>query len=241
MNALLSVMNQKLLLVLLLIAAMVGTSLAQGYKPPKGKSKSSKTKSKSKIKTFDPLAPISTTTGDSDAPRGSEDGPVAKPIRKTKIEHPVLVFYQQAPPGKVAQQLVMDEEDLVMLRYLTPDQLLTRRDVYVDGLSNLALPGSDVTKYRLLGTSGLADAERLPAGDGQSFYSKMKVPSPGFLYVVEESAEEYRHFVKGSQKQGAMLDFQVNGLPGLDSVRAVYTLRRMDSAERGAGTGATVR
>lgn len=232
-------MIQKLLLALVLVAATVGTSLAQGYKPPKGKSKHSKSKSKAKVKTFDPLAPISTAPND--APGRGEEGPRAKPIRKTKIEHPVLVFYQQAPPGKAAQQLVMDEEDLVMLRYLSPDQLLTRHDVFVDGLSNLALPGTDANKFRLLGTSGLAEPERLPAGDGHSFYSKMKVPSPGALYVVEESAEEYRHFVKGSQKQGAMLDFQVNGLPGLDSVRAVYTLRRVESAERGAGGGATIR
>jgi hypothetical protein len=67
------------------------------------------------------------------------------------------------------------------------------------------------------------------------------VPSSGFLYVVRESAEEYRHFVKGPQKKGAMLDFQVNGLPGIDSVRAAYTLRKTDAAERGAGTGETIR
>jgi hypothetical protein len=54
-------------------------------------------------------------------------------------------------------------------------------------------------------------------------------------------AEAYRHFVKGPQKKGAMLDFQVNGLPGIDSVRAAYTLRKTDAAERGAGTGETIR
>jgi hypothetical protein len=58
---------------------------------------------------------------------------------------------------------------------------------------------------------------------------------------VRESAEEYRHFVKGPQKKGSLLDFQVNGLPGVDSVRAVYTLRSMEKAERGAGAGQTIR
>ena len=47
--------------------------------------------------------------------------------------------------------------------------------------------------------------------------------------------------MKGPQKKGALLDFQVNGLPGIDSVRAAYTLRKTDSSERGAGTGETIR
>jgi hypothetical protein len=87
----------------------------------------------------------------------------------------------------------------------------------------------------------VAEEERRPAGDGRSTYSRLKVPSPGELYVVRESAEEYRHFVKGPQKKGSLLDFQVNGLPGVDSVRAVYTLRSMEKAERGAGSGQTIR
>jgi hypothetical protein len=67
------------------------------------------------------------------------------------------------------------------------------------------------------------------------------VPSSGLLYVVLEPAEEYRHFVKGPQKKGAALDFHANGLPGIDSVRAVYTLRKTSESERGAGTGETIR
>jgi hypothetical protein len=87
----------------------------------------------------------------------------------------------------------------------------------------------------------VAEETRRPAGDGRSFYSRLKVPASGILYVVRESAEEYRHFVKGPQKKGYLLDFQSNGLPGVDSVRAVYTLRKTDSSERGAGSGETIR
>ena len=121
------------------------------------------------------------------------------------------------------------------------EKLRSRREVFVDGLGNLVLPGSDATKFRLVGTSMVAEDTRRPAGDGRSTFSRLKVPSSGFLYVVRESAEEYRHFVKGPQKKGALLDFQANGLPGVDSVRAVYTLRKTDASERGAGTGETIR
>lgn len=162
-------------------------------------------------------------------------------VSKVKIKKPVLVYYEEPAPGKSVQQLIMAEEHLGLLKTLGLEQLMTRREVFVDGLGNRALPGSDITKYRLLGTSAVAETTRRPVGDGRSFYSRLKLPSSGVLYVVRESAEEYRHFVKGAQKKGSFLDFQSNGLPGVDSVRAVYTLRKMDAAERGAGSGETIR
>ena len=89
----------------------------------------------------------------------------------------------------------------------------------------------------LVGSSGT----RYPAPDGRSTYARLKVPSPGELYVVRESAEEYRHFVSGPQQKGARIDFESNGLPGVDSIRAVYTLRKIDASERGAGSGEVIR
>jgi len=231
-------MKKQLLLVLLLLAASVTGALAQdqpGIVMPsksKGKAKAAGATKKGKANPNAPIV-IKKENADEDAP------PII--VSKMKLKNPVIVYYEQAPPGKVVQQLIMDEEHLALLRYLTPDELVMRREVYVDGVGNLGLPGTDEKKFRLLGTSLIADDERKPAGDGRSTYSRLKVPSPGDLYVVRESAEEYRHFVKGPQKQGSLLDFQVNGLPGVDSVRAVYTLRRMDSAERGAGSGSTIR
>lgn len=162
-------------------------------------------------------------------------------VSKIKLKKPVLVYYEEPAPGKAVQQLIMAEENLGLLKTLDLEHLMLRREVFVDGLGNLALPGSDANKYRLLGTSLVAENNRRPIGDGRSSYSRLKVPSSGLLYVVRESAEEYRHFVKGPQKKGSMLDFQSNGLPGLDSVRAIYTLRKMDSSERGAGSGETIR
>lgn len=171
----------------------------------------------------------------------TNDAPPPVMVGKMKLKKPVLVYYEEPAPGKTVQQLIMSEENLGLLKTLDLENLMARREVFVDGLGNLALPGSDVNKFRLLGTSAVAETTRRPAGDGRSTYSRLKVPSPGMLYVVRESAEEYRHFVKGPQKKGALLDFQANGLPGVDSVRAVYTLRKMDAAERGAGSGETIR
>ena len=162
-------------------------------------------------------------------------------VSQVKIKKPVLVYYEEPAPGKSVQQLIMAEEYLGLLKTLDLEQLMTRREVFVDGLGNLSPPGSDDKKYRLLGTSAVAEDTRRPAGDGRSFYSRLKMPSSGMLYVVRESAEEYRHFVKSPQKKGSLLDFGANGLPGLDSVRAVYTLRKMKSSERGAGSGETIR
>nr|GFD60162.1 hypothetical protein [Tanacetum cinerariifolium] len=34
---------------------------------------------------------------------------------------------------------------------------------------------------------------------------------------------------------GSRIDFEVNGLPGVDSIRAIYTLRKIDQSERGGG------
>ncbi|OGX88508.1 hypothetical protein BEN48_08935 [Hymenobacter glacialis] len=162
-------------------------------------------------------------------------------VGKVKLKKPVLVYYQEPAPGKAVQQLILSEENLGLLKTLDLEQLMARREVFVDGLGNLPLPGSDITRYRLLGTSSVAEATRRPVGDGRSSYSRLKVPSSGVLYVVRESAEEYRHFVKGPQKRGYLLDFGANGLPGVDSVRAVYTLRKMEASERGAGAGETIR
>ncbi|GAB2868603.1 hypothetical protein GCM10027044_32970 [Hymenobacter ruber] len=171
----------------------------------------------------------------------NEDAPPPMVVSKLKLKKPVLVYYEEPAPGKTVQQLIMSEENLTLLKTLDLEHLMARREIFVDGLGNLTPPGADVAKYRLLGTSAVAETTRRPAGDGRSFFSRLKVPSPGVLYVVRESAEEYRHFVKGPQKKGALLDFQANGLPGIDSVRAVYTLRKTEAAERGAGSGETIR
>ena len=219
----------------ILVGISSGAAWAQDYQPPRGKSKANS----GKIKIKRPPPTYSPVLSEPGRRNDSDDEAPPLPTRR-KIDHPVLVFYHQAPPGNVAQQLVMDEEDLVLLTYLTPSQLLSHRDVLVDGLGNLVLPGTNAAKERLLGTVALAAANRLPAGDGHSFYARLKVPPPGYLYVVRESADEYRHFVQNGQ-QGARLDFQTNGLPGIDSVRAAYTLRRVAAAERDAGKGATVR
>lgn len=170
-----------------------------------------------------------------------EDTPPPMVVSKIKLKKPVLVYYQEPAPGKSVQQLVMSEENLSLLKTLDLEHLMSRREVFVDGLGNLAAPGSDATKFRLLGTSLVAEDNRRPVGDGRSTFSRLKIASPGVLYVVRESAEEYRHFVKGPQKKGSLLDFQANGLPGIDSVRAVYTLRKTDASERGAGSGETIR
>jgi hypothetical protein len=230
-------MKKPHLLILLLLATGMTTATAQsrtGARKPSPKEKGSSTKGGSKqLPAYGPVTAERTGEGQSDAP------PVY--VGKVKLEKPVLVYYEEAPPGKAVQQLIMAEEHLGLLKTLDLEHLMSRREVFVDGLGNLALPGSDLAKYRLLGTSAVAEDTRRPAGDGRSFYSRLKVPASGILYVVRESAEEYRHFVKGPQKKGSFLDFQSNGLPGVDSVRAVYTLRKMDTAERGAGSGETIR
>lgn len=233
-------MKKHLLLVALLLATTLASAVAQsrpGTRKPAPKSTGKPVPgAKGAIKPPPVYAPI-TTQREGDG----EPAPAGVSVGKIKLKRPVLVFYEAPAPGTSVQQLIMAEEHLGLLKTLDLEQLMARREVFVDGLGNLTLPGSDVSKYRLLGTSAVAENTRRPVGDGRSFYSRLKVPSSGFLYVVRESAEEYRHFVKGPQKKGALLDFQTNGLPGVDSVRAVYTLRKMDSSERGAGSGETIR
>jgi hypothetical protein len=159
-------------------------------------------------------------------------------INKVKLKEPVLVFYQQEAPGKAVQQLLMEEKNLPLLKTTSLEDLVARREVFVDGLGSYDPPGqaADAGKYRLAGVSQLANSEkRSAAPDGRSTYVRLKVPSPGELYVVRESAEEYRHFVSGPQKKGSRIDFETNGLPGVDSIRAIYTLRKIDQSERGGG------
>ena len=235
-------MKKSVFLVVVLLAFTLASAVAQsrpGARKPvpnsRGKQAPGSPKGKSAPKPPPVYTPITTQAGEQEAAR-----PTAV-VNKVKIKKPVLVYYQEPAPGKSVQQLILAEENLGLLKTLDLEHLVARREVFVDGLGNMPLAGSDVNKYRLLGTSAVAEDTRRPVGDGRSFYSRLKVPSPGFLYVVRESAEEYRHFVKGPQKQGSLLDFQANGLPGVDSVRAVYTLRKMDSAERGAGSGETIR
>lgn len=234
-------MKKQFLLIVLLLAVTLASAVAQSRPgtrkpvPTKGKGKSTPG-AKGAPKAPPVYAPIVTQGAD-----GDDNAPLPISVGKIKLKKPVLVYYEEPAPGKSVQQLIMSEENLGLLKTLDLETLMTRREVFVDGLGNLALPGSDMTKYRLLGTSAVAEVTRRPAGDGRSFYSRLKVPSSGFLYVVRESAEEYRHFVKGPQKKGSLLDFSSNGLPGVDSVRAVYTLRKTDASERGAGSGETIR
>jgi hypothetical protein len=165
-------------------------------------------------------------------------------INKIRIKDPVLVFYQQAAPHNAVQQLLMEEKNLPLLATMPLEELVARREVFIDGLGNYDPPGqaTDAEKYRLTGVSLLASSEkRRPAPDGRSTYARLRVPSPGDLYVVRESAEEYRHFVSGPQKKGSRIDFSINALPGIDSVRAIYTLRKIDVSERGAGSGDIIR
>jgi hypothetical protein len=157
-------------------------------------------------------------------------------ISRIKLKDPVLVFYQQAGAVNAVQQLLMDEKSMALLKTTPLEDLVARREVFIDGLSNYDPPKgtADAQKFRLTGVSILASTEkRKTAPDGRSTYARLKVPSPGDLYVVRESAEDYRHFVSGPQKKGSRIDFSVNGLPGVDSVRAVYTLRKIDVSERG--------
>ena len=227
------------LLVLLLVGTVIGAGAQSrpGSRKPAPKNTGKLTPGARGVVKPPPVYTPITTQRASD----TEDAPPPMAVSKMKLKKPVLVYYEEPAPGKTVQQLIMSEENLALLKTLDLEHLMDRREVFVDGLGNLALPGSDVNKFRLLGTSAVAETTRRPVGDGRNFYSRLKVPSPGMLYVVRESAEEYRHFVKGPQKKGALLDFQANGLPGVDSVRAVYTLRKMEAAERGAGSGETIR
>ncbi|RZK24419.1 MAG: hypothetical protein EOO56_01415 [Hymenobacter sp.] len=226
------------ILALALSGAATGNAAAQARKPAPGKAP---VKGKPGVKA--PLPPPPPVEA---ARRVLEEEP--KPqliINKVKIKDPVLVFYQQAAPGTAVQQLLMEEKNLPLLKTTTLEDLVARREVFVDGLGNYSPPGqntADADKYRLTGVSLLASSEkRYPAPDGRSTYARLKVPSPGELYVVRESAEEYRHFVSGPQKKGSRIDFETNGLPGVDSIRAVYTLRKIDVSERGAGSGEVIR
>jgi hypothetical protein len=225
------------ILALALLGATAGEAAAQARKPAPGKAP---VKGKPGVKTLPPPPPVEV------ARRVLEEEP--KPplvISRLKIKDPVLVFYQQAAPGTAVQQLLMEEKNLPLLKTTALEDLVARREVFVDGLGNYSPPGqstADADKYRLTGVSLLASSEkRNPAPDGRSTYVRLKVPSPGDLYVVRESAEEYRHFVSGPQKKGSRIDFETNGLPGVDSIRAVYTLRKIDVSERGAGSGEVIR
>lgn len=227
-------------LLLLMVAA---SASAQTRRPTSGKPVPGKPGAKGRpgVKVAAPPAPMETakrieTSADEDKP------PLV--ISRIKLKDPVLVFYQQAGPTGAVQQLLMDEKSMGLLKTMPLEELVVRREVFIDGLSNYDPPKGteDAQKYRLTGVSLLANSEkRKTAPDGRSTYARLKVPSPGDLYVVRESAEEYRHFVSGPQKKGSRIDFSVNALPGVDSVRAVYTLRKIDMSEREVGGGDILR
>ena len=222
---------------LLLLATALGTH-AQTRRPAPGKPTPGKTAPKGRPGTGTkapppPPAPIETAKR---VEIEEEKPPLI--INRIKLKDPVLVFYQQAGPPNAVQQLLMDEKTMELLKTTPLEELVARREIFVDGLGNYDPPKGtpDAQKYRLTGVSLLANSEkRKTAPDGRSTYARIKVPSPGDLYVVRESAEEYRHFVSGAQKKGSRIDFATNGLPGVDSVRAVYTLRKIDASERGNG------
>lgn len=226
---------------LLLCVLLLGSSAAanaQIRRPTPGKSS---VKGKPGTRVMVPSAPIEMARR---VDSSEDEGKPPLVISKVKIKDPVLVFYQQAAPNNAVQQLLMDEKNLSLLTTVPLEELVARREVFVDGLGNYDPPkaAADAGKYRLTGVSQLASSEkRRSAPDGRSTYARLRVPSPGDLYVVRESAEEYRHFVSGPQKKGSRIDFSMNVLPGVDSVRAIYTLRKIDASELGAGSGDIIR
>ncbi|MDJ0366951.1 hypothetical protein QMK33_17510 [Hymenobacter sp. H14-R3] len=212
---------------LLLMAAPSAT--AQSRRPAPGKPT---VKSRPSQRVVTPPAPIESAKRIDNA----DEDKMPLVISKIKLNDPVLVFYQQAGPTNAVQQLLMDEKSMGLLKTTPLEELVARREVFIDGLGNYDPPKgtADADKYRLTGVSQLAKSEkRKAAPDGRSTYARLKVPGHGDLYVVRESAEDYRHFVSGPQKKGSRIDFSVNALPGVDSVRAVYTLRKIDSSETG--------
>jgi len=229
---------QYALLLACLSAGLANPASAQTRRPAPGKAG---TKARPGTRVVVPPAPIETAKR---VDNSADDGKSPLIINKIKLKDPVLVYYQQATPTNAVQQLLMDEKSMVLLKTVPLEELVARREVFIDGLGNYDPPRNtaDAEKYRLTGVSLLAGSEkRRPAPDGHSTYARLKVPSPGDLYVVRESAEDYRHFVSGPQKKGSRIDFSVNALPGVDSIRAVYTLRKIDVSERGAGSGDIIR
>jgi hypothetical protein len=171
-------MKKTLLLVLVLLATTLASAVAQN-RPSKRKSVPagrgrSEPKDKGETKPPPEYAPIITQ-------QASKEEAPAMPafVGKIKLKRPVLVYYEQPEPGQSVQQLIMAEANLGLLKTMSLEQLMARREVYVDGLGNLPLPGSDISKYRLIGTSVVAEETRRPAGDGRSTYSRLKVPSSG--------------------------------------------------------------
>ncbi|GAA4497117.1 hypothetical protein GCM10023172_11520 [Hymenobacter ginsengisoli] len=216
------------------MSLLATSARAQTRRPAPGKPVPGKAASKGRPGTKVPPPPPAPIEAAKRIEAEDEKPPLV--INRIKIKDPVLVFYQQAGPTNAVQQLLMDEKSLGLLKTMPLEELVARREVFIDGLGNYDPPKgtADAQKYRLAGVSLLANSEkRKAAPDGRSTYARLKVPSPGDLYVVRESAEEYRHFVSGPQKKGSRIDFSVNGLPGVDSVRAVYTLRKIDTSERG--------
>lgn len=214
-----------------LLLTAVPSVMAQSRRPTPGKPT---VKGRPGTRIVTPPAPIESAKRIDTA----DEDKIPLVISKIKLKDPVLVFYQQAGPTNAVQQLLMDEKSMNLLKTTPLEELVARREVFIDGLGNYDPPKgtADASKYRLTGVSQLAKSEKHKnAPDGRSTYARLKVPSPGDLYVVRESAEEYRHFVSGPQKKGSRIDFSVNGLPGVDSVRAVYTLRKIDVSERGTG------
>ncbi|WP_303311094.1 hypothetical protein [Hymenobacter sp. BT730] len=161
--------------------------------------------------------------------------PRAPRIKTVRLDDPVLVFYREKQPGNAAQQLVMDAKVLPQVAILPFEELINRPDIYFDGIDNRELPGSAKNKdrMRLVGTFGLATSKRQPVGDGRSQYVRLRKPKQGVFYVFQDDASQYRSLVNDGHG-GARLDFQANVLPGLDSVRAVYVLRMLEPAQRGA-------
>ncbi|WP_283565910.1 hypothetical protein [Hymenobacter sp. H14-R3] len=205
------------------------SATAQSRRPAPGKPT---VKSRPSQRVVTPPAPIESAKRIDNA----DEDKMPLVISKIKLNDPVLVFYQQAGPTNAVQQLLMDEKSMGLLKTTPLEELVARREVFIDGLGNYDPPKgtADADKYRLTGVSQLAKSEkRKAAPDGRSTYARLKVPGHGDLYVVRESAEDYRHFVSGPQKKGSRIDFSVNALPGVDSVRAVYTLRKIDSSETG--------
>ncbi|WP_156126306.1 hypothetical protein [Hymenobacter sp. DG25B] len=168
------------------------------------------------------------------AARGGKATSVSR-IQTVRLDDPILVFYREKPPGNAAQQLVMDAKVLPQLAKLPFEELIARPDIYFDGIDNREIPGSakNKDKLRLVGSYGLSNSKRQPAGDGRSQYVHLRKPKQGVFYVFQDDASQYRSLVNDGHG-GSRVDFQANVLPGIDSVRAVYVLRLLDPAQRGA-------
>jgi len=154
-----------------------------------------------------------------------------KKMRQVNFRQPVMVFFHLDFPVKRAEyKLVIDKSIIPILDTLSYKGLLHHPEIYFAKVSTNSIPGEPWRKY-YMAQPETADGI-YPFGPEKFPHERLIRPPKGKFYSRQEPAASYRTWLVRQDSTDLGYDGQINTLPGVDSVRVIYIIKKRERWKR---------